>query len=247
MIFIISIWKSLVLTCSWIMADTSAGDEQIVAKFGAVCSWLSSTTYFCSKGPSGGKKIWFIELENLQPSNIWNWILFWWNFKILEAESCSKNHTLQSNSLSFQEHKQMIVRNQMIAEIVGEILFLQFNISTCDNSHEQSTSTNCRTSENSPQRSMSTKCMTRKAASSKLAIRDHCHNNPESPCMKSHKRWNKGIKWKKYHAAMAGTLTCHIWEIDVWNLFLEGTWLIIKLAIHQVKKKLLQELLLLLI
>jgi len=113
---------------------------------------------------------------------------------ILEAESCSKNHTLQSNSLSFQEHKRMIVRNQKIAEIVGEILFLQFNISTCDNSHEQSTSTNCRTSENSPERSMSTKCRTRKAPSSKLAIRDHCHNNPESACVKSHKRWNKWIK-----------------------------------------------------
>ncbi|CAK9194622.1 unnamed protein product [Sphagnum troendelagicum] len=93
-----------------------------------------------------------------------------------------------------KEHKQMIVRNQMIAEIVGEILFLQFNISTCDNSHEQSSSTNCRTSENSPQRSMSTKDRTRKAASSKLAIRDHCHNNPESACVKLHKRWNKGIK-----------------------------------------------------
>jgi hypothetical protein len=163
----------------------------------------------------------------LQPSNIWNWILFWWIFMILEAESCSKNHTLQSNSLSFQEHKRMIVRNQMIAEIVGEILFLQFNISTCDNSHEQSTSTNCRTSENSPERSMSTKCRTRKAPSSKLAIRDHCHNNPESACVKSHKRWNKWIKWEKYYLATAGTLTCHIWEIDVWNLLLEGTWLII--------------------
>jgi hypothetical protein len=41
-----------------------------------------------------------------------------------------------------------------------------------------------------------------------------------------HKRWNKGIKWKKYYPATAGTLTCHIWEIDVWNLLLEGTWLI---------------------
>lgn len=45
------------------MADTSAGDEQIVVKFGAVCSWLSSTTYFCSKGPSGGKKSGLLSLK----------------------------------------------------------------------------------------------------------------------------------------------------------------------------------------